>query len=144
MKRRFLLVLMVLIAAGGLLLSSCEEAGNDDSGGGGFTVSGTLNHNTATNGTKAYAKLVAPGGNEQSQALYFASTSFSGNEATYTVSGIAGGTYNLYCFVDLDGNAAGDSSSMPDSGDDYIYELNVAINADLTGQDVETGDWIRY
>lgn len=141
MKRAISLVLVALLAAVGLIVSSCDEAG---SGGSGYTVSGTLYHYSASDGTKAYAKLVQAGGSEYSQALYFASATFVDGEARYSVSGIAGGTYNVYCFVDLDGNAPGDSSSAPDSGDDYVYEEYIVIDSDIPGNDVYNWEWYTY
>ena len=141
MKRTISLVLVALLAMVGFVVSSCDEAGG---GGSGYTVSGTLYHYSATDGTKAYAKLVEAGGSEYSEALYFASTTFSDGEAPYSVSGIAGGSYSLYVFVDLDGSAPGDSSSMPDSGDDYIYEANAVIDANISGNDVESWEWSSY
>ena len=144
MKRTISLMLVALLVAVGLIVSSCDEAGSSSSGGGGFTVSGTLYHNSATDGTMAYAKLVQAGGSEYSTALYFASTTFSDGVALYSVSGIAGGTYNVYCFVDLDGNASGDSSSMPDSGDAYVYEEYTVIDTNISGNDVESWEWYTY
>lgn len=139
MKRTISLVLVALLATVGFIVSSC-----DDSGGGGFTVSGTLYHSSASDGTKAYAKLVEAGASEYADALYFGSATFSGGEAPYSVSGIAEGMYNVYAFVDLDGNASGDSSSLPDGGDDYVYEEYAIIDANITENDVYDWEWMTY
>jgi outer membrane protein assembly factor BamE (lipoprotein component of BamABCDE complex) len=83
-----------------------------------FTLSGSFMKSGIANGTYAYTKLVAQGGLETDAALYWTrSAAFSGDEATYSIDDIQQGTYTQHSFIDTDNDAAGDATSLPDTGD---------------------------
>jgi hypothetical protein len=82
-----------------------------------FTISGTLSKSGVADGTYGYVKLVASGGAATAPALYWGRAPFSGGKASYSVPGIASGTYSGWGFIDVNKDAAGDGSSQPDAGD---------------------------
>ncbi len=129
-----LLVFLVLFA---LSLSGCDDSGSPAET---YTLSGTLSR-SGVDGEYAYLKLVTPGAGAGAAALYSAmSTAFSSTSATYTVSGIASGTYDGYAFIDMNGNAAA-TGYAPDSGD-YATETPAVLSmtADRV-QDIAEGVW---
>jgi hypothetical protein len=106
-----------------------------------YTLSGTLTKSGIADGTRAYVKLVAQGGAPTDAALYWAiSSAFSGETATYVIDDIDSGTYTQYSFIDVDGSATGDGTSMPDAGDWMAGGNDVVINTDQTS-DVGETDW---
>ena len=151
MKKLSVLLIACLAALFSLALMSCPAGG--DGGATGYTLSGTLYvSNTyndgieaATDGDFAYLKLVAAGGSSEDPALYWTrSTAFSGNQATYSFSDVAEGPYTGWVFIDANRNAAGDETSMPDTGD-YVTDGggNVTITAN-TEFDLPAESWIPY
>jgi hypothetical protein len=108
----------------------------------GFTLSGSLTKSGITNGRYAYTKLVAQGGAPTDAALYWArSTAFSGGTATYSIIDITQANYTQYIFIDTDADAAGDATSLPDSGDwGGPGAVNVTMNSDQTS-DFAEGSW---
>ena len=108
------------------------------------TLSGTLTKSGVADGTYAYLKLVAQGAAVTSTTLFWTrSTAFSSGHATYALADIKHGVYTGYAFIDVNGNAAGNASSMPDSGD---WGTNGGQNFDMSKD--QTGDlpeqtWIQ-
>ncbi len=138
MKKSTFGIIWLVVVVCTLGLSACGS-GNGESG---FTVSGTLTK-SGVDGSTAYLKLVAPGGGGDAVALYFtASTTFSSGTATHSLPGVEAASYSGWAFIDVNSNAAGDATSMPDAGDFVSNEgAVIAINADLTSNINET-DWL--
>jgi len=113
MKRVLWLVSVLTV----LVLVGCSGGGNSST----YTLSGSVatpDGATGIDGKYAYLKLVQNGGSASSPALYWTkSTPFSGGSATYSVSGIAAGTYTGWAFINMNDSAPSDSSAMPDAGD---------------------------
>ncbi len=109
---------VLLAAAAALVLGGCSSGGGGD--GSGFLLDGSIKDLNPVVGKLAYIKLVTPGAGDAAPAIYWTvSTPFdAGNEATYSISGIAEGTYDRFIFVDRDGDSGGGAGAMPDSGDD--------------------------
>ncbi len=104
---------MLLWILSAVVLSACGDSGTS-----GSTLSGTLTKSGVPDGTRAYLKLVARGQSSTAPALYFTSSApFALGKATYSVSGVKDGSYTGWAFIDMNGNAAGDATSMPDTGD---------------------------
>jgi len=154
MKKLSVLLIACLAALFSLALMSCPAGGDSAGGETGYTLSGTLTVannegvptiEAATAGDFAYLKLVVFGGTELDDALYFArSTAFSGNQATYSFSDVAEGPYTGWVFIDANHNAAGDETSMPDTGD-YVTDGGGDIT--ITGDkefDLTAESWIPY
>lgn len=93
------------------------------------------------NGTYVYLKLVTSGGAYTAAALYWTRSAFSGGGASYSISGIAAGTYTGWVFIDMNGDAPNNSSALPDPGD---YGLSagqpITISGDQT-QNVGVNGW---
>ncbi|MBW1807554.1 MAG: hypothetical protein JRJ87_05120 [Deltaproteobacteria bacterium] len=136
MKKPTLVIICLVVGICSFGLTAC---GSSESG---FTVKGTLTK-SGVDGSTAYLKLVAPGGGGDATALYFtASTTFSSGTATYSLPGVAAASYSGWAFIDVNSNASGDATSMPDAGDFVSNEGEVIpINADLTSNISET-DWL--
>jgi len=136
MKKSISIVIGLLSFICLFVLVTCEVNTN-----GGFSLSGTLTK-SGVDGELAYLKLVASGAAPDTQAIYFAvSTPFSAGTATYSVTGIDEGQYTGYAFIDVNGNATGDESSLPDSGDFITDEgADVNMTGDLT-LDINESDW---
>jgi hypothetical protein len=101
----------------------------------GYQLSGTWaspSGVTVPNGVYGYLKLVASGGLPTAQALYWTrSSGFSGGSSSYSIAGIAAGTYTVYAFIDMNANAANDSTSMPDAADYFLQsgkQVNISGN----------------
>ena len=125
------------------LAGLCGCGGDDDNDT--ATVSGTAYLSTAPDGVKVYMKLVASGADSTATALYFtASEPFSSGEATYTLTGVENGSYTGYAFIDMNENAAGDDTSMPDDGD-YVTDGggDLVVNGD-TVSDIPEVAWVAY
>lgn len=124
------------------LLTGCPVAGSPDGGGGvTYTLSGTLDCSSyaSIDGKTGYVRLVTPGGNYSSEYLYSTTTTFDGaGMATYSITGIAEGSYKVLIFVDLD-----PGSTTPKPGDlDYKMD-NFEMNAGktLNVSDDAPSDW---
>ena len=109
----------------------------------GFTLSGSLTKSGITDGRFAYTKLVAQGGAATDAALYWAkSTAFNSGTATYSITDITQATYTQYIFIDVNNNATGDGTSLPDSGDyGGAVPVDVIMNSDQTS-DWPNGSWV--
>jgi uncharacterized protein (DUF2141 family) len=101
----------------------------------GYQLSGTWaspSGVTVPNGVYGYLKLVASGGLSTAQALYWTrSSGFSGGSSSYSIAGIAAGTYTVWAFIDMNANAANDSTSMPDAADYFLQsgkQVNISGN----------------
>jgi len=138
MKKSTFMIICLVVGICSLGLTACGS-GNGESG---FTISGTLTK-SGVDGSTAYLKLVAPGGGGDATALYFtASTTFSSSTATYSLPDVEAGSYAGWAFIDVNSNASGDATSMPDAGDFASEEgETITINADLASNIDET-DWI--
>jgi ABC-type phosphate transport system substrate-binding protein len=129
--KRTAMVIAGLVACLGLVgFAGCGSSDDDPTA----TISGAITQSNAPDGVKCYMKLVAHGGSSSAAALYFAASSeFSGGQATYSMPGVKHGSYTGYAFIDMNNNAAGDNTSMPDAGD-YV--------TDEGGDVVIDGDWV--
>jgi hypothetical protein len=110
---------------------------------GGYKLSGTWvipSGSIAPNGIYGYLKLVTSGGLSTGQALYWTrSSEFSSGGASYSIAGIAAGTYTVWAFVDVNGNAPNNASALPDSGD---YFLEAGKQVTISGDQTLNLDWI--
>lgn len=104
MKKRLHLVSLCLLLV--VVLLCCTQPGSSTST---YTLSGSVASPpvTPTDGTYVYLKLVANGGSASAAALYWTRSPFSGGSASYSISGIAAGTYT----------APDNSSALPTPGD---------------------------
>lgn len=90
-----------------------------------YTLSGTLTrvHATVPDGVFAYVKLVVHLGEGDAEALYWAKSSpFVSGVGAYSITRIVGGSYTGYAFIDTNGDAAGDGTSMPDTIGDWATD----------------------
>jgi hypothetical protein len=86
---------------------------------------------TVPNGIYGYVKLVASGGLPTDQALYWTrSNESSGGSAGYSIAGIAAGSYTVWAFIDVNGNAPNNASALPDAGD---YSLQTGMSITISG-----------
>ena len=131
---------LVLLA---LMLVSCPNPPDGQTAAKSYTLSGSLIKTGIVNTTYGYLKLVAKGGAPTDATLYWArSAPFSGGTATYSISGIAQGTYTGYAFIDVNGDAPNSSTAMPGSGDWAAGPSpDLVMNADQTSIDIPEGDW---
>ena len=140
MTKRLLCVLtsaaLVLVMGAG-----CgDESGSDDDAGSTYTLSGTLTK-AGVAGVRAYLKLVAWGAPENTAPLYFTSSSvFSNGTASYTITGVTAGRYYGYAFIDMNGNAAGGATSIPDIGDYTTGPGEISVHQDTTAH-IPDGGW---
>lgn len=93
-------------------------------------VYGTFQENTAATGTSAYVMLVAPGEGPTAPPLYATSCVFNDSYlAAFSIEGVEYGEYDLYAFIDMNGNAA-TMAELPDNGDlmpaAYVYPTVLA------------------
>ena len=114
MKKRLHLVSLCLLLVAVLLC--CTQPGSSTST---YTLSGSVASPpvTPTDGTFVYLKLVANGGAASAAALYWTRSPFAGGSASYSISGIAAGTYTGWAFVDMNHTAPDNSSALPTPGD---------------------------
>jgi hypothetical protein len=136
------LLLALLACALVLGVTSCQKSTDAPAT---YSISGTIYKTGVANGVFAYLKLVASGGSASSPTLYFTkSNPFSNGTATFSLGGIAAGTYTGYAFIDVNGNAMA-SAPMPDAGD-YVTSANpqIAISGNMTNQDILDNSWVRY
>ena len=134
--RIFLAMAPVLLAA---MFVSCENETSSAL----FNLSGTLTKSGIADGTFAYSKLVAQGGAPTEAALYWVrSSAFSSGTATYNIGDIPQGTYTQYTFIDVDGNAVGDGTSLPSTGDWVAGGNDVTMDTDKTVDVVEV-EWTQ-
>jgi len=134
-------LLVGLVVLLSLLIMSCTNAGSSSPMT--YTLSGTLSKTGVSDGVFGYVKLVVHGGAGDATALYWArSSQFVSDVATYSITSIAEGSYTGYAFIDTNDNAAGDGTSMPDSGD-WATDGggDFAINTDQVF-DLPDGAWI--
>ncbi|MBN2497207.1 MAG: hypothetical protein JXR96_21620 [Deltaproteobacteria bacterium] len=142
MKTRAKMIMGLVGCLGLVCFVACGDSdGEEDT----YTLSGNAILSSAPDGVIAYLKLVVSGGSGNAEALYYAvSEPFSGGQAAYSVSGIEAGSYTGHAFVDMNGNAAGDGSSMPDSGDYVSSEgHDILIDGDKQ-EDIPEAAWILY
>jgi hypothetical protein len=109
-----------------------------------YTLSGTFASPggvNVSNGIHAYLKLVPIGGLPTDRSVFWTrSNPFSGGSASYSVPCIAE-TYTAYAFIDMNGNAPGDGTAMPDSSDFYLQTgQQVTISGNQT-LDLGPGGW---
>ncbi len=111
----------------------------------GFTLSGAWPSPTGAtipDGVFGYIKLTASGGSPTDAALYWSqSTAFSGGSASYSVTGIAAGSYTAWAFIDANANAPNSDASFPDPGD-WVLQApkQVTIAGELT-LNFDPGEW---
>lgn len=95
----------VLLAIAVLFFVSCPVTTPPDGGGGSatYTLSGTLTRSDVLNST-AYVKIMTKGGAINDSATYSTSTVLSNGTNpyynSYSISGIAGGEYTVWTFID--------------------------------------------
>jgi hypothetical protein len=117
-KQTCLLVAAVVLLS--LSITSCTGSGSSAPT---YTLSGTLTKTGVADGVFGYVKLVAHGGLGSDAALYWArSSEFLSEAATYSIAAIAEGSYTGYAFIDTNGDAAGDATSMPDEIGDWVTD----------------------
>ena len=139
-KKRLFEVLFVLGVVFSFVLTSCEN--NDENSDETYTLSGTITKSGVSNGIKVYMKLVCKDGSMTAEALYSTEATFSSGTATYIGTNIEEGEYTLYAFIDVNGNAAGDDSSVPDAGD-YVTSIDVNMDSNKT-LDAPENFWSVY
>jgi hypothetical protein len=133
-----------------ILFVSCipDTGANGDKTTPTYTLTGTLNCTTTrgpvnpANGKTAYLKLVSAGGDSTADALYGTSTVFSDANASYSVSGVAKGTYSLWVFIDMDDDAV----SPNYHADQLDYILSASKTVDVTGdtsKNILDVDWVK-
>jgi hypothetical protein len=128
----------ILIAAALLLSAAILSCDNSTSAETKYSVSGTITKTGLTNGLYAYLKIVVNGGASDSPTLYSTrSTAFSGGTATYSLSGIAAGTYTGYAFIDVNGNISPDAGDFVTDGGGQI-----TVSANVTNQDIPNEAWV--
>ena len=140
-KRFLRLACLCFVAFSVVLGCSAPGAGSPT-----YTLSGSVatpQGATVGNGTYVYLKLVANGGASSAAALYWTRSAFSGGSASYSISGILGGTYTGWVFIDMNGDAHDASTAMPDT-DDYAIQngQQIAISGDET-QNVSQDGWVQ-
>jgi hypothetical protein len=136
-ENRLLVGLVVLLS---ILITNCATSTSPKT----YSLSGTLTRNDASNGRFGYVKLVALGGAGDAPALYWAKSSpFFSHTATYALTNIAEGSYTGWAFIDMDGDATGDSTSMPDKDNDVATDGggDFTIDRDQVVNLIDT-DWI--
>ena len=141
MKKRMCWVLLAIASILPIaVLGSCKADPSVEI----FTLSGTLSKTGIVDGIYAYTKLVAHGGDGTDPALYSVRSGvFSSGAATYAITDIQAGTYTQWTFIDVNGNAAGDATSMPDAGDwSTPFGNDVVIDADRTS-DIGDATWVK-
>lgn len=139
-KETCLLVAAVVLLS--LSITSCTGSGS--SAPKTYTLSGTLTKIGVADGVFGYVKLVAHGGSGGDAALYWArSSQFLSEAATYSIAAIAEGSYTGYAFIDTNGDAAGDATSMPDNIGDWATDGggDFVINSDRV-YDLPDGAWV--
>jgi hypothetical protein len=113
-KERCLFACLVILVA--LSITGCMGSGMSSSKT--YTISGTLTNYSVPDDVYGYVKLVAPGGAGEDAALSWAKSGpFLSGVASYSITNIPAGSYTGYAFIDADGDAAGDGTSMPDNDD---------------------------
>jgi len=104
-------------------------------------LSGTLNKSGA-DGKTAYVKLVVKGGEYTAAAIYYTTTVFSGGSTPFSISYVKADTYTVWVFIDINDNAVGDGTSVPDAGD-YVISSGRDINMESDQTvNVYEGDWV--
>ena len=139
---RALLPVAVLLASG---VGCDSDSGSNSGPAPTYTISGTFIKSGVANGVLGYAKLVAWGAEGDAPAICWTATApFSGGTAAMSLSGVAGGSYYGYAFIDVNGNAAGGATSMPDAGD-WVTDGHgeVVITSDTTIDTPEIA-WVPY
>lgn len=120
MSIRFTSTISVVIAV--LFLTGCPVNGTADGGGSTtYTLSGTLTRSDVLNST-AYIKIVSKGGAINDTALYSTTTVLSNGSNpyynSYSITGIAGGNYTVWTFIDaVSANGQWDSGEPKKSRD---------------------------
>jgi hypothetical protein len=131
-----------LLSGLGLLLSLSMMSCADPSAT--YILSGTLTKTGVPDGVFGYVKLVVQGGAGDAAALFWDKSSpFISGTAAYSIAAIAEGSYTGYAFIDTNGDAAGDGTSMPDDIGDWETDGggDFTIDADQT-YDLPDGAWI--
>jgi hypothetical protein len=136
----YLKVLLILGAVLTFMVTSCDNV--TESKEETFTLSGTITKSGVNDGVVAYMKLVSKDGTMTDNALYSSTATFGSGSATYSVIKIKEGEYKLYVFIDINSNAAGDETSVPDAGD-YVTSTYINIDSDKT-LDAPESVWIVY
>jgi hypothetical protein len=104
----------------GLLVLACMTEGCGESDGESVPthiVYGRLTSTSANPGGKdGLVKVVGPSEGAEDEALYFASCGFTGPSCEYQIHWVLEGSYTVFAFIDMNGNAVYDFP-VPDSGD---------------------------
>ncbi|MBN2322303.1 MAG: hypothetical protein JXQ30_01100 [Spirochaetes bacterium] len=106
-------------------------------------LSGTLTKSDV-NGKTAYVKVVARGEGYTAAPLYFTTAVFSEGSASFSITYVKADVYTVWIFIDANDTAAGDETSLPDSGD---YGTDGGRDIDMSSdQTVEVGEseWILF
>ncbi len=107
-----------------------------------YTLNGVITKSGVDDSVMVYLKLVSKNGNVTDIALFSATAIFSGGGTPYSVKKIKEGEYKLYAFIDINNNAAGDETSVPDTGD-YVTSTYVNID-DYKTLDIRDNAWSVY
>lgn len=110
-----------------LVLWSCKKDKQDDAV---FSIVGIATKSDVADGSTLYMKLVNKGDSYDSPALYSASAVFNTGQAAYSLTQVEEGEYQIFAFIDMNGNAVGTDDSSPDSGD-YASEINILVDRDV-------------
>lgn len=132
------LPVLVMVTAFSLVCLGCGDSGTGPSET--YTVSGTLNKLDIADGVLGYAVLGTMGPDSSLNLIYTCeSLPFDGGSASYTMSGVAAGTYYFMAVIDVNGNFTWDG---PDLGD-WVAGMDwdeVTIDQD-TVINVTENDW---
>jgi hypothetical protein len=141
-------LMCALVPAALLLVSGvgCDDDSGSTSGPATtYTVSGMFIKSGVADGVHGYAKLVAWGAAETAPPVYFAVTApFSGGTAAYSLSGVAAGSYYGYAFIDVNGDAVGGGTSMPDAGDWATDGAGEVVISRDTTYNIPEDAWVAF
>jgi len=132
-------LLYAIIAAFMLVCLSCGDSTGPS--GETYTVSGTLTKLDIADGIVGYAGLGTMMGPDSSfNVIYTCESSFTAGVASYSMSGVAAGTYYFGAMIDVNGNFNWDDGE-PDQGDWVIGDfVEVTINQN-TVINVSDDEW---
>ena len=138
-----LLVVLVMVTAFTLVYLGCGNSGTGPSEET-YTVSGTLTKLDMEDGVMGYAMLITMEGDTTYNLIYSDESPFSAGVASYSMSGVAAGTYYFGAVIDVNGNW--ESSNGPDEGDwanedfsEVTINQNTVINVTNDGWKLWSG-----
>ena len=107
-----------------------------------YTLSGVITKSGVDDSVMVYLKLVSKDGNFTDNALFSTRAIFNGGGTPYSIKKIKEGEYRLYALIDINRNAVGDETSVPDAGD-FVTSTYVNIDDNKT-LDFRDNAWSVY